>query len=76
MGTPKHGHTRGRTGKRRSHHALKPTKFTKCAKCGVAVLPHHMCPTCGVYSGKEVLKIVSKAEKAKAKHDKHTKKHE
>ncbi len=71
MGTPKQRHTKGRTGKRRSHHALKTVKLAKCAKCGTAVLPHHMCAVCGVYSGKEVLKIVSKAEKAKAKHDKH-----
>lgn len=67
MGTPKQRHTKGRTGKRRSHHALKSIKLAKCAKCGSAVLPHYMCKVCGTYSGKEVMVIVSKAEKAKAK---------
>lgn len=76
MGTPKHGHTRGRTGKRRSHHALKKIKLANCAKCGEAVLPHHMCLVCGTYAGREVIKILSKEEKIKAKKDKHMKKHE
>jgi large subunit ribosomal protein L32 len=71
MGTPKQRHTRGRTGKRRSHHALGIVKLVKCPKCNSAILPHHMCKVCGTYSGKEVLKIVSKAEKAKAKAAKH-----
>ncbi|MBU4368758.1 50S ribosomal protein L32, partial [Patescibacteria group bacterium] len=60
-------HTRGRTGKRRSHHALGAIKLVKCPKCGSAILPHHMCAVCGTYAGKEVLKIISKAEKVKAK---------
>lgn len=76
MGTPKQRHTRGRTRRRRSHHALMAIKLVKCAKCGSLILPHHMCATCGTYVGKEILKIVSKAEKAKAKADKHKKKHE
>ncbi|MBU3924725.1 50S ribosomal protein L32 [Patescibacteria group bacterium] len=76
MSTPKKRHTRGRTGARRSHHALGQIKLVKCEKCGTLILPHHMCATCGVYAGREVLKIVSKAEKAKAKADKHKKKNE
>ncbi len=74
MGTPKKRHTRGRTGARRSHHALATIKLVKCQKCNSLILPHHMCATCGTYAGKEVLKIFSKAEKAKAKLDKKKKK--
>jgi len=76
MSTPKKRHTRGRTGARQSHHALKQIKLVKCAKCGALILPHHMCATCGTYAGREILKIVSKAEKAKAKADKRKKKSE
>lgn len=76
MSTPKKRHTRGRTGARRSNHALGKVKLVKCDKCGTLILPHHMCATCGTYAGKEILKIVSKAEKAKAKADKLKKKHE
>ncbi len=76
MSTPKKRHTRGRTGARQSHHALKAIKLIACKKCGTLILSHHMCATCGTYAGKEILKIVSKAEKAKAKADKHKKKNE
>ncbi len=71
MGTPKQRHTRGRTGKRRSHHALGHLRLVNCAKCGSAVLPHHICMVCGTYAGKEMLKIVSRAEKAKEKTKEH-----
>lgn len=67
MGTPKKRHNRGRTGTRRSHHALQPVKLVKCAKCGTAIKSHHMCPVCGYYAGREVMAIVSKTEKAAAK---------
>lgn len=71
MGTPKQRHTRGRTRRRRSHHALGAIRLVKCSKCGASVLPHHMCPVCGTYAGKSILTILSKAEKAKAKTAKH-----
>lgn len=67
MGTPKQRHNRGRTGRRRSHHALGVIKLVKCPKCNSAILPHHMCKVCGTYAGRSVLVIVSKAEKAKTK---------
>lgn len=67
MGTPKQRHTRGRTRRRRSHHALGAVKLVKCSKCNSPVLPHHMCEVCGNYNGKTILTIISKAEKAKAK---------
>lgn len=71
MGTPKQRHNPGRTGRRRSHHALGVIKLVKCPKCSSAILPHHMCKVCGTYAGKSVLVILSKAEKVKAKAAKH-----
>lgn len=71
MGTLKQRHNKGRTRRRRSHNALGAVKLTKCSKCSTPILPHHMCKVCGNYDGREVVKILSRAEKVKAKHDKH-----
>jgi large subunit ribosomal protein L32 len=40
---------------RRSHHALKPVQVQECPNCGELKLPHHVCPACGFYDGREVL---------------------
>lgn len=33
--------------KRRSHHALKPIHYVRCAQCGNTKLPHVACDNCG-----------------------------
>ncbi len=35
--------------RRASHFALTKAGFSTCAKCGLAVQPHHLCPHCGEY---------------------------
>ena len=40
---------------RRSHHALKPVAVMECPNCGELKLPHHICPACGFYDGREIL---------------------
>jgi large subunit ribosomal protein L32 len=40
---------------RRSHHALTPVAAMECPNCGELKLPHHVCPACGFYDGREVL---------------------
>lgn len=60
-------HTRGHTRMRRSHHALKPVHFSKCPKCGEAVLPHRICLNCGTYSGREVIDVLKKLTKKERK---------
>ena len=32
---------------------------TQCAACGAACRPHRICPSCGVYKGKQVLSVTS-----------------
>jgi large subunit ribosomal protein L32 len=29
----------------------------RCGKCGDPKQPHHVCPTCGSYRGKQVLQV-------------------
>jgi large subunit ribosomal protein L32 len=58
-------HTRGHSGNRRSHHALKAVNLSKCSHCGAEHRPHHMCLECGYYNGRQVMDL----EALKAKRD-------
>ena len=60
-------HTRSATGQRRSHHALKKVRFSKCPKCGTEVLSHTICQNCGAYKGREVIDVLKKLAKKERK---------
>lgn len=47
-------HTRGHTGNRRSHHALKGTNVIKDKESGNLRLPHHMDEVTGMYRGMQI----------------------
>ena len=47
-------HTRGHTGNRRSHHALKNTNILKDAESGNLRLPHRLNEVTGMYRGKQI----------------------
>lgn len=56
MPPPKRRHTRSRRDKRRaSAWKLTAGALGKCAQCGAARAPHHVCPACGFYNGQLVL---------------------
>lgn len=63
MGLPKKKYPKSRQGKRRSHLALKAATTVDCPQCHSAKLPHHVCPTCGTYEGREVVKVKSPKKK-------------
>jgi len=65
MGQPKKHKTHGRTGSRRSHHALKSFNLAVCANCGLPVRPHEVCSECGYYKGRQVMTPKVKKKKAK-----------
>lgn len=63
-------HTRGHTGNRRSHHALKSTNIVTDKESGNLRLPHRLDEATGMYRGKLVVPPRAKATKVKeAKHD-------
>ena len=60
---PKRKYAKARQGKRRSHLGLSPSTFNYCPQCHSPKLPHHVCPTCGSYAGREVIEIKSPKKK-------------
>ena len=52
---PKRKYAKARQGKRRSHLRLSPPLLDYCPQCHSPKLPHHVCPTCGTYAGREVI---------------------
>ena len=56
MANPKRRHSKARRDKRRSHDALPRMSLSICPNCQEAKLPHRVCPECGQYKGREVVK--------------------
>ncbi len=55
MAVPKKKTTPSKRNMRRAHDALKPTGVMECPECGEFKRPHHVCPACGHYDGREVM---------------------
>ncbi len=49
--------SKSRKRKRRSHHALRPTQYTRCHQCGAAKLPHAACAACGYHNPKVAVAV-------------------
>jgi len=60
---PKRKISRSRAGNRQSHNALKPPAVDACPQCHSPKLPHHACPTCGIYNGREVINVERQKKK-------------
>ena len=54
---PKRKTAKARRDKRRSHLGLNPPQLGYCPQCHSPKLPHHVCPTCGSYAGREVIEV-------------------
>ncbi len=54
---PKRKTSKGRRDRRRTHDALTARKLVYCTNCGEMRLPHHVCPYCGHYKGREVVSV-------------------
>lgn len=56
MAVPKRKTTPMKRNQRRSHHALVSSAAAECKNCGEMKRPHHVCPHCSHYDGREVVK--------------------
>lgn len=57
MPVPKKKTPKSRLGKRRSHLHMRAPKLGECPQCHTPRLPHHACPTCGNYRGREAIVV-------------------
>ena len=55
MAVPKKKISKSKRDMRRSHLALKAVMHVECPQCGEQKRPHHVCPACGQYDGREVV---------------------
>ena len=62
MAVPKSKVTRSKRGMRRSHDALVAANPNECSNCGELLRPHHVCPACGQYDGREVVAMVEEVD--------------
>jgi len=56
MAVPKRKTSKARKGKRRAHWKLAAPALARCSQCHQHKQPHVVCPNCGHYGGREVIK--------------------
>jgi large subunit ribosomal protein L32 len=54
---PKRKHSSSRRDRRRAHDALTQPNLVQCSNCGEMRRPHHVCPNCGHFKGREVFEV-------------------
>lgn len=60
MAVPKKRTSRARRDMRRAHDHLTFTAAVEsCPECGEPKLRHHLCNGCGMYRGKQILKVAN-----------------
>ena len=55
MALPKRRSSRARQGNREANKGLKKPNLATCPNCQELMQPHHVCPECGYYAGREVI---------------------
>ncbi len=61
MGLPKRKTSHAAQGDRRAHQALTAPTIESCPHCHEPKQPHHACPNCGWYGGREAVHVRTKA---------------
>ena len=56
MPVPKRRTGKAKKNMRRSHHALTSKSLISCASCGEPNIPHRVCPKCGYYKERLIVK--------------------
>ncbi len=55
MPNPKRRHSKTRGRKRRTHWKIDAPNLAECPQCHNARMPHHICPSCGFYNGRQII---------------------
>lgn len=56
MGVPKRKASKQRGRQRRAANMkIEAPALVECPQCHALIVPHHLCPDCGYYKGKEVV---------------------
>ncbi|MDP8255390.1 MAG: 50S ribosomal protein L32 [Candidatus Alcyoniella australis] len=55
MPVPKRKVSKARRDKRRTHQKIAEPTTMLCPECGEPAQPHHACPHCGMYKGRQVI---------------------
>lgn len=63
---PKQRISRARQGNRRRHHFIPALQLVACDNCKSMRRPHHVCPNCGTYRGRQVIEIESSRKQAES----------
>ncbi|MDQ6992701.1 MAG: 50S ribosomal protein L32 [Mariprofundus sp.] len=54
MAVPKRKTSTSKRNMRRAHDKIVPAGMALCVECGEMARPHHACPHCGNYKGRDV----------------------
>lgn len=65
MALPKRKHSKSRRDKSRTHWKLALPSLSRCPQCARPVRPHHACPHCGYYRGRQVILVKAREKKTK-----------
>lgn len=57
MAVPKRKTSKARQGSRSSNWKLTAPGLAECPRCHQPKRPHHMCPNCGYYRGREIKEV-------------------
>ena len=57
MAVPKKRRSLMKRRHRRAQQALTVAQYNVCPNCKSAIQPHALCPQCGHYKGKEIIRI-------------------
>ena len=57
MAVPKNKVSKATRDKRRANWKLTAPNLVECPQCHELKMPHRVCPNCGQYKGKEVIKV-------------------